>query len=117
MDTVWPAEPKIFTLWPCVDFCPKIHKTAFFFYSSLDSAECGMTSPSGGLAGRATSSWFLASELICHHPCDRKSLGCVSNTVWGCRCWRPTPTDGHSPHTTRSADASSTPRELVARQV
>lgn len=29
IDTVWTAEPKIFTLWPCVDFCPKIHKTAF----------------------------------------------------------------------------------------
>lgn len=119
MDTVWPAEPKIFTFWPWVDFCPRIYKAAFFFffYSSLDSVKHGMAFPSSGLAGRDITSWFLASELICHHSHDGKSLGPISNTVCKGRCWQPTPTDGHSPHTTRSAEASSTPRELVARQV
>lgn len=79
VDTVWPTEPKIFTLWPCVDFCPKAHKTAF--YSSLDSVKHGTVSPFGGLAGRDIASWLLPSQFICHHSCDRKSPGCVSNSM------------------------------------
>lgn len=112
------TKPRTATLWPfteqAADLCPEDTKTAAHRLPVLPRPRS--RGPMGGSpAFPAAGLWGDVSKPFARSKGrwgDRRAAvhALPRGRVAG-------PRSAHSPHTTRSAEASSTPRELVARQV